>query len=239
MRTKVITMVILIVMIVINGSPMIQGAGKIPELEDNIDFFQGENNVELDSWKVTLREEVPLSQQERVRKQILSYTQHANPTVREGHSSKVWSYKKKHSQFTEEFTIVESIDGSNVTELFYNVVGSQWDHEVKGEFYPIFNKAKHLFFQENSTNFTCIRLTGDGNIRSVLLLEKYLEKMEVEKLEKLEEKDFVAVSGYTPKWNAAIPISDKDSMNVQFGLRSGLGSGTTITIGTPIITSEY
>lgn len=239
MKTKIITMVILIIMIVINGSPMIQGAGTIPELEKNIDFFQGYNNVELDSWKVTLREEIPLSQKERVRKQILSYTHNAKPTVREGHSSKVWSYKKKNSKFTEEFTIVESIDGPNVTELFYNVVGSKWDREVKEEFYPIFNKAKHLFFQGYTTNFTCIRLTSDDNIRSVLWLEKYLEKMEVEKLEELEEKNFVAVSGYTPKWNAAIPISDKDSMNVQIGLRSGLGSGTTITLGTPIITSEY
>lgn len=59
-------------------------------------------------------------------------------------------------------------------------------------------------------------------------------------VEELKEETFVSLSAYTEQWEQAIYTGHQNKMNLQVALRSeGLGSKTTVTIGTPIITSEY
>jgi hypothetical protein len=59
-------------------------------------------------------------------------------------------------------------------------------------------------------------------------------------VEELKEETFVSLSAYTGQWEQAIYTGHQNKMNLQVALRSeGLGSKTTVTIGTPIITSEY
>lgn len=59
-------------------------------------------------------------------------------------------------------------------------------------------------------------------------------------VEELKEETFVSLSAYTELWEQAIYTGHQHKMNLQVALRTeGLGSKTTVTIGTPIITSEY
>jgi TATA-box binding len=59
-------------------------------------------------------------------------------------------------------------------------------------------------------------------------------------VEELKEETFVSLSAYTEQWEQAIYTGHQNKMNLQVALRTeGLGSKTTVTIGTPIITSEY
>lgn len=67
-----------------------------------------------------------------------------------------------------------------------------------------------------------------------------IKKLGAKKVEALNEDQFVSFSAYKSEWEPYIETNGS-KMNVQVALRTneGLGSGTTVTIGTPIITSEY
>lgn len=58
-------------------------------------------------------------------------------------------------------------------------------------------------------------------------------------MESLNEQRFVSISGFTNDWDHSIKTKN-GKMNIQISLRSaGMGERTTVTVGTPIITTEY
>lgn len=96
-------------------------------------------------------------------------------------------------------------------------------------------------FHENPTIFTCVNGQLDDKMSSVLHLKvnDLLEQFNAVPVEQLKEEQFISVSARTSDWNHEIP-TDKGSMNIQIALRgAGLGGNTSVTVGTPIITSEY
>ncbi len=71
--------------------------------------------------------------------------------------------------------------------------------------------------------------------------EHFVSQLGATTLEGLEEKTFVSISAYHKGWTNGIATNDDKEMNVQIALRENqeLGSRTTVTFGTPIITTEY
>ncbi|WP_096185853.1 YwmB family TATA-box binding protein [Evansella halocellulosilytica] len=68
-----------------------------------------------------------------------------------------------------------------------------------------------------------------------------VEAFQADLVEELHEDSFVSLSAYTPLWGKSIETNG-ESMNLQVALRTQktrLGGETTVTIGTPIITTEY
>ncbi|MFA9560199.1 YwmB family TATA-box binding protein [Evansella sp. AB-rgal1] len=68
-----------------------------------------------------------------------------------------------------------------------------------------------------------------------------LESLSAEVVEDIQEESFVSYSAYTPLWGQEI-MTNGGKMNVQIALREvndGMGGETTVTIGTPLITTEY
>ena len=60
-------------------------------------------------------------------------------------------------------------------------------------------------------------------------------------VESLNEENFISLSAYTDNWDTKIPLGNEEFMNLHIAYRnSNENSGITkVTIGTPIITSEY
>ena len=69
------------------------------------------------------------------------------------------------------------------------------------------------------------------------LLNKYSGK----NIQNLKEENFISLSAYTENWDTKIPLGNEEFMNLHIAYRnSNENSGITkVTIGTPIITSEY
>ncbi|ADU32283.1 YwmB family TATA-box binding protein [Evansella cellulosilytica] len=68
-----------------------------------------------------------------------------------------------------------------------------------------------------------------------------VEAYSAEVVEQLEEETFVSLSAYTPLLDQQMETNGKE-MNLQVALRTiqtGMGEETTVTIGTPLITTEY
>lgn len=77
------------------------------------------------------------------------------------------------------------------------------------------------------------------NVSNEELARTWVTKLGAKKVEALYEEGFVSLSAYNPDWPTGIVTNDHE-MNVQLAIREqGMGARTTVTLGTPIITTEY
>lgn len=154
-------------------------------------------------------------------------------------------------QLTSEGGVTESIrlmaypeNGTHTLASTYKLVGTRatdW-HTYKLE--EQLQDRLLLFSMDTASLFTQVQGTQDAltNKNDSLLDQAhvYMEKLDAKEVEALTEETFVSVSAYTTVWKDQLNTGDQ-TMNVQIALRSdkALGEGTTVTIGTPIITTEY
>jgi hypothetical protein len=144
---------------------------------------------------------------------------------------------------TEKLTyIVYSHNEQFQSYLIYEVLGEKFSGDIKQSFAPIIlSRLEDLSLTK--TNFFT-RTTGNGSDKRNFSLEQQSEKILAEfsarKIEFLKEETFISVSAYTNIWNDTIKTND-EKMNLQVAIRENLrlGGKTTVTIGTPIITTEY
>ncbi|WP_243297706.1 YwmB family TATA-box binding protein [Bacillus litorisediminis] len=126
------------------------------------------------------------------------------------------------------------------TYLIYEVTSHNWNKKQVNSAINGLSKFWNEEFAVQPQFFTSIE--GDFSDTMVEdLSEKanqILVSLQAEKIESLQEEDFVSVSGYSKKLNNE--LANFHNMNVQIGLRNdGLGAKTTFVVGTPIITIEY
>lgn len=141
----------------------------------------------------------------------------------------------------EKLQVVATLTKANSQSyILYQVQGNgarrDWNQLVKN-----YQKQSFDILNEKTAIFSCINGHYDGKIEGVLQLkaEAMLHEFNAVPKEKLEEQDFISVSALTNEWDLAIPAKE-GKMNVQIALRNaGLGENPTVTIGTPIITTEY
>lgn len=69
-------------------------------------------------------------------------------------------------------------------------------------------------------------------------INSIVNNISAKKSEKLEEKNFLSISVYTPLIKDNLPLEHGKKMNLQVAMRN-LENKTTLTIGTPIIITEY
>ncbi|WLD93141.1 YwmB family TATA-box binding protein [Alkalihalobacillus sp. AL-G] len=127
------------------------------------------------------------------------------------------------------------------TYIIYEVEGHDWNSQVWDSFKPEFRKKVQWFLGESPSIYTCVQGTDSGTIDIVLqkMAKQLVQSFNATTVEALYEETFLSLSAYTDQWKHSI-LTDQQKMNLQIGLRThGIGGKTTITIGTPIITTEY
>ncbi|HET7657037.1 MAG TPA: YwmB family TATA-box binding protein [Bacillales bacterium] len=126
------------------------------------------------------------------------------------------------------------------TYMIYAAGSDQWDPNKWKTFSSTFYDRIHHYFGETPTIFTCVSGSADATMNLVLLqrAQKLLQSFSAVPVEKLQEKTFVSVSAYNGEWKRSIQTRHHHKMNLQVALRT-VGDSTTVTIGTPIITTEY
>ncbi|HEX6922214.1 MAG TPA: YwmB family TATA-box binding protein [Bacillales bacterium] len=126
------------------------------------------------------------------------------------------------------------------TYIIYEVGSDHWNIEDWRQFSSIYFNRIDKLFSEDPTIFTCVSGRFDAKMKPVLLnrAQQLLGEFSAVPVEKLDEKTFVSVSAYTNQWKQSIQTGN-EQMNLQVALRTQGGSVATVTIGTPIITTEY
>jgi hypothetical protein len=160
-----------------------------------------------------------------------------------GHERMTGHFTHKDLGFTEKVTVITYPQKQVKQSYFiYAVEGLVYTNQNWSGIQRYMNDRIEDSIGGNPQIFSCV--TGTYGDRMVVDL--YLEANELVKsfsafpVEELKEETFVSLSAYTEQWEQAIYTGQNQKMNLQVALRSeGLGGQTAVTIGTPIITSEY
>ncbi|MCL6572073.1 MAG: YwmB family TATA-box binding protein [Bacillus sp. (in: Bacteria)] len=126
--------------------------------------------------------------------------------------------------------------------IIYSVSGEEWSKRSETFFTTVqFKNRLFDIFQGNPTIFSCMKGVVGDKIEQALpiTVRNLLSVFHADEIEALKEETFMSVSAQSPMVTGSIE-NQKDNMNLQIGIRSeGLGTKTTIVVGTPIITIEY
>ncbi|GGE85224.1 YwmB family TATA-box binding protein [Priestia taiwanensis] len=196
------------------------------------------NDIEVEEWAMYTREMLDTTSLQdamtRVEKKL--------GTLNWQTEGKKVSALVEHNLYRERIVLVSSHhEAEGSIQLMYEAKGNQWDKkgwkalssEIEGKIDDIFPHYPIIF--------SCVKGVFDDKIEGVLQkqAQRLLQDFQAESIESLNEGTFVSVSAYNSKWNDALP-TEKEKMNLQLGIRQDETSEkTTVTVGTPIITSEY
>jgi hypothetical protein len=205
------------------------------------DFLQSEN-ISLEEYQILMRETVTVSKGTEPVQMIQDFF--PNSTVKKetnDHSTKYFvKYVHKNSQMTEEISVVQDLNNPKRLQLFYVITGNELNEENEKVLLKNINRAHSQYFTKNPSIFTCVKGKSSANIKSNILVDSFQDFTEMITLKSLNEENFTTVSGFSHNLNVnTIPISHTEEMNLQIAVRNGSGSGTSITLGTPILTIEY
>lgn len=159
-----------------------------------------------------------------------------------GHQKMRGQRKHESLPFVEHWTITTYPSRNNHhLYLIYEIKGTNSPNIEKEELFAFVKKRENDLFQQKQEWFSMAK--GVSKHISEDLVdegEKLMSLLSANKVEALKEETFVSISAYNEKWVQSLETNGKQ-MNVQIALRQGsrLGSFTTVTIGTPIITTEY
>ncbi|QOR66489.1 YwmB family TATA-box binding protein [Cytobacillus suaedae] len=245
---KIITIsmtVILIFTLVMYGSLESSATGNRP-IDDMLKVFE-KNNIAIDEWSFYAKENITTVHDytdflELVQLKQTQTDNRFNWSITEEEDKWVATGIYTDTEKTETIKILSTpINQKSYTYLVYDAKGTQLDRDLVDSFYNSFESTMNDIFLENPTIFTCLKGEYSDRIEGVLYnqVDYLLEEFNADEIEATKEETFVSVSAYTDNWKNDIPTLN-EKMNIQIALRnSGLGSATTIVVGTPIITSEY
>ncbi|WP_079528261.1 YwmB family TATA-box binding protein [Halobacillus hunanensis] len=201
-------------------------------------FAEGEQ-LHVTEYKVVLKESINIDEAEQVIQQIKAYVSEDQVIEEETNLArkKTFTNGQKSSDFIEHFTVITPRDETISTELVYSLTTGGTQTLTTQEIMQQINQIQKRFFSENVTLYTCLKAEDGGIIDDVLIYQKFKKAFNITTIEAATEQRWTSRSGYTSRWNQAIPLPN-GAMNVQFATRT-LGGRTIVTIGTPIITAEY
>ncbi|WP_377887443.1 YwmB family TATA-box binding protein [Alkalihalobacillus sp. R86527] len=208
-----------------------------------------DNDVTIKSWSLHTKEKMGFKSNSSGKRLTTSELQDLSPGYK-------WTEKDEHDGIVKVIgtkldskkgikdtltLITYPENGRNSSYLIYKMEVSGFHQEEWRTAYEHFKSQKSQFFHEDAPDFTCFKGVKDDKMNIVLYKEadKLLNDFQASKVEAVNEETFVSLSAYHKKWKANITTNNQ-RMNLQIALRdTGLGGATTVTIGTPIITTEY
>ncbi|WP_442596858.1 YwmB family TATA-box binding protein [Neobacillus sp. D3-1R] len=144
--------------------------------------------------------------------------------------------------YKETIQIMATLTNEQIhTYIIYEVKGTKWNKQTKDFFDKKWKSRTSNIFRGNPTNFSCMKADISDKMESSLTktVNNWLTAFDAKEIESLQESSFVSISASSPLFAGVIQTKD-EKMNVQLAIRSnGLGSNTTLVVGTPIITIEY
>ncbi|MDC3411802.1 YwmB family TATA-box binding protein [Terrihalobacillus insolitus] len=197
-------------------------------------------NLEVSKWQIIVKESVTRDRMNQLKPKVKEFFSVSTFETEETSEVEKLSapIPQKNEQVTEQFTILEPKASDEYVEVIYTMTGTVLNEDTIMNNSSKLAKLSNTLFTSKMLKFSCVTSTTSDKINSVNFFEKIEDTLQVQPLNQLDENGFHVQSGYTQKWESSIPY-ENNQMNVQVAIREGLGGKTTITIGTPIITSEY
>ncbi|WP_077620498.1 YwmB family TATA-box binding protein [Bacillus sinesaloumensis] len=209
------------------------------DLED-IKKLADQNDVEIISWMALSRGKIGqandakdmLNQVEVFMKNSDSYSWET--LLEEKDSHYVWTGQKLNEQGISESIKLKAYKMGEKYEIAIT-------NEAKGNQLTVDQLewvSKH--FNDSKTFYTVSGVMESTEIQLDEVASKFVSDAQAKTVEQLKERSFVSVSAYTTIFDSELLTAKQEKMNLQIGLRMGEDrTKIDVTIGTPIITTEY
>lgn len=205
-----------------------------------------DQNFTINKWSLYSRDTKVLSN-------LAAYKEEADH-LKQKYSQFQWQQETKKHEYTrlsgthklndmgmiEELTLVIYPQKNTYhSYLIYSVKGTSWNTGKWKEISPFVKSRLSQVFQNREQIFSCVNGVS-GDKMDIILSKKARRIMgdfDAQNVEEIKEKTFISLSAYTNMWKQSIETNNHE-MNLQIALRH-IGNKTTLTLGTPIITTEY
>ncbi|MCA0985485.1 YwmB family TATA-box binding protein [Halobacillus yeomjeoni] len=209
-----------------------------PTTLEKLAGFAVDEQLPLESWKVTMKEQVAQTKIDQLKKELLHSDNEIVMTEEVTKHSRKITFKdaQKNPSIFEYIILIIPNEEKYYAEIVYLVEGRGTASITKEEMMYI-DDVKSRYFSGNVTIFSCIEVKSSDIIDDVLVYQNFKKAFNITSIDEVIDNELTIRTGYTEQWEQMIPTAN-GKMNVQYASRT-LGEGTNITIGTPIITSEY
>ncbi|WP_227937049.1 YwmB family TATA-box binding protein [Alkalihalobacillus deserti] len=236
------------------GYAHVQGANDVPTYQQPLyEFYQlveKSEDMKLNEWRIRLRDE-RVHAKVSTKKDFINF---ASSFEKNGWGKMSLTTEgtewKAHFTYVRPSGITESLqffvyptpsqNGSThlVTYEVFGTNGSVIESNIVDE---LVEERIHELDMEDSTTYVQIQANDRSTSKDIeKRAQAWIHQLGAETVEALKEESFVSYSAYNPDWTPYIETNGT-RMNIQVAIREkqGMGTGTTLTIGTPIITTEY
>lgn len=199
--------------------------------------------LEAESWQVTVKEEMDRETLNQYVDQLQAKDSYISSSKEGENSIKyLFEYGQNQEGISEYYQVVIPKNPVHQAEFVAVFKGKSWDGKVEETYRFRMNKVKDTYFSGSSTTFACLTAPIDGTMGSVYFFDKLKESMNLTLTQ--TQHDTVKKSsmekivyGHTPMWNEEIVM--EKPMNVQMVLKDNESDKASLTIGTPILITEY
>lgn len=209
------------------------------DLEDIVEIAN-KNNVEIESWMSLSRGKIGQANDvQDMQNQIEQFMSNHDSykwksILEEANSHYVWQGQKEN-----EHGIFESI------KLKAYKSGEKYEIAITNEAKGNQLTAEQVnwiseTFNDSNTFYTISGVMDSKGSQLDKIAEKMVGDANGKAVERLQEKSFVSISAYSKVFESELMTAKKEKINLQVGLRENNENNVIdVTIGTPIITTEY
>lgn len=202
-------------------------------------------DVSIDKWTLHAKQNMSLTEKEfyqKVQRLKSEYRQYDWVIAQEDKMIKaIGTDTDKKNRTSFRLQLVTTLKKHNPTSYLLYEQMSLETPDSWNDTYEQFERETLGIFQEKVVIFTCLNGHLDDNMNIVLQKKanQLLNEFQARSVEHVVEPNFVSISAFTDEWEEYI-MTSKHKMNLQIALRSAeMGGKHTVTVGTPIVTTEY
>ncbi|WP_053218103.1 YwmB family TATA-box binding protein [Virgibacillus senegalensis] len=236
---KIRFMLVILLGIIVLLQSYVHASTQTEPIEQLIQLAEQEQ-IPLEKWQVVMKDELDRNRASKIAKNLANYFPASYINREETSQAVKWvaSNLHKQTQLSETFIMIVPKKEHGKVQISYALAGENWSEQTRSIYLAKTMDVTKVLFTPDVKKFACLSMLSNDKMNKVYFFEKFVEKLNVQALDSIQEKDFTVLSGYTPYWEQTIP--GKDSlMNIQLAAREDAGGNTTMTIGTPIIITEY
>lgn len=238
---KKMVMMSLFFILLMNGTSTNAIAQKEDQMAD-LASLVANNNLTVDSWNVTIKEQMP---KDRLLEFVEKWKDSHFVTTEKGDSAikYIIGDSRKNRHITESFKVIIPNNKEYQAEMIAVLEGTKWTKAIEKDYQSRLQSIMEQYFTVNAKKFACLTTEIDGMIDSAYVLNKMEQQLQMKYVSTQEDNVENSVrkkmvSGYTPLWEEQITIMDKP-VNVHMAVTQPENENAKLTIGTPILITEY
>ncbi|WP_042143848.1 YwmB family TATA-box binding protein [Paucisalibacillus sp. EB02] len=212
------------------------------EIIDIANIIMLESDLEIESWEVTLKENMDSSRLEVI---LQDFSSSYSVTKEENENSIIYLVSDTHKKgnINVMYNVIFPKEKQYQAELVVSIKGSSWDENVASIYRNMQSNLTNKYFTKDVKIFSCMSTRTSAIIENDYVVQSFTEKLNLRQINVQRDtinstRNVEIVYGYTSGWGQKITIQDRP-VNVQIVTRN-LGNGDVqYLIGTPILINEY